>query len=91
MSNRSKLGSYSITSSARASNLSGIWSPSAFAVFRLITNSYWGRDSAQRVQTRVMPKTTLSERCGLFAEHFIDTLRRAMKKGPVSDDGALVP
>ena len=36
-------------------------------------------------------KTTLSERCGLFAEHFIDTLRRAMKKGPVSDDGALVP
>src|SRR5262245_2168799 len=32
---------HSITSSASASNLSGIWSPSAFAVFRLITNSYF--------------------------------------------------
>src|SRR4029077_11731698 len=30
---------YSITSSARASILSGIWTPSAFAVLRLITNS----------------------------------------------------
>src|SRR5262249_56607133 len=32
---------HSITSSASASNLSGIWSPSALAVFRLITNSYF--------------------------------------------------
>src|SRR5262245_39206905 len=31
--------SHSITSSASASSLSGIWRPSAFAVFRLITNS----------------------------------------------------
>src|ERR1700675_1808874 len=31
--------SYSITSSARSRNDSGIVSPSAFAVFRLITNS----------------------------------------------------
>src|SRR5262245_23154911 len=30
---------HSITSSASASSLSGIWRPSAFAVFRLITNS----------------------------------------------------
>src|SRR5262245_27227743 len=32
---------HSMTSSASASNLSGIWIPSAFAVFRLITNSYF--------------------------------------------------
>src|SRR5262249_54578488 len=31
--------SHSITSSASASSLSGIWRPSALAVFRLITNS----------------------------------------------------
>src|SRR5215475_10944123 len=30
---------HSITSSARASSLSGIWRPSALAVLRLITNS----------------------------------------------------
>src|SRR5215469_13773265 len=32
---------HSITSSASASNLSGIWRPSALAVLRLITNSNW--------------------------------------------------
>ena len=31
---------HSITSSARASSVGGIWRPSAFAVFRLITSSY---------------------------------------------------
>jgi hypothetical protein len=36
---RNKIASYSITSSAVASSLSGIWRPSAFAVLRLITNS----------------------------------------------------
>jgi hypothetical protein len=36
---RSKWHPYSITSSASASNLSGISRPSAFAVLRLITNS----------------------------------------------------
>src|SRR5262249_15413522 len=33
------LRGHSITSSARASNLSGIWRPSAFAVLRLIASS----------------------------------------------------
>jgi hypothetical protein len=37
---RSKLRLYSITSTARASNVGGTISPSAFAVLRLITSSY---------------------------------------------------
>src|SRR5438128_206150 len=32
---------HSITSSARASSVSGIWRPSVFAVLRLITSSYF--------------------------------------------------
>ena len=37
---RSRSQPYSITSSARASSIGGISSPSAFAVLRLITSSY---------------------------------------------------
>jgi hypothetical protein len=33
------LGGYSITSSARASSVGGMLTPSVFAVFRLMTNS----------------------------------------------------
>jgi hypothetical protein len=40
VSNCSKATHYSITSSASASNLSGIWMPSAFAVFKLITRTW---------------------------------------------------
>ena len=44
---RSKLRLYSITSTARASNVGGTISPSAFAVLRLITSSYLvGADAA---------------------------------------------
>jgi hypothetical protein len=39
VSSRSKTARYSITLSAVTSNLSGILSPSALAVFRFITNS----------------------------------------------------
>src|SRR5262249_11727191 len=37
-------GHYSITSSASASTLSGIWRPSALAVLRLIDSSYFTGD-----------------------------------------------
>ena len=40
MSNRSNVGPYSITSSARASTVGGTARPSARAVLRLITSSY---------------------------------------------------
>src|SRR5439155_2024889 len=40
VSNRSKAAPYSITSSARASSVSGTVRPSALAVLRLITRSY---------------------------------------------------
>jgi hypothetical protein len=40
LSNRSKTRAYSITSSARASSVSGTVRPSALAVLRLITRSY---------------------------------------------------
>jgi hypothetical protein len=40
---------YSISRSARRSSVCGIVSPSAFAVFRLMTNSYWFGDSTGRV------------------------------------------
>jgi predicted dehydrogenase len=41
VSNCSKKDPYSITSLARASTVSGRVIPDAFAVFRLITSSYW--------------------------------------------------
>ena len=40
---------YSITSTARASRVVGIVMPSAFAVLRLITSSYFGRGLHRKV------------------------------------------
>jgi hypothetical protein len=51
---------YSITSSARASSLSGIWRPSAFAVLRLMTRwnlvACWTGRSAGFSPLRIRPQ-----------------------------------
>jgi hypothetical protein len=58
---------HSITSSVMASSLSGIWRPSAFAVLRLITSSYFTlidptQQTTSSLDHRVVKPRSLSQR-----------------------------